>query len=212
MSGITKKGISHRRVHFWLIVVIVIFSGTVVFTTFRLTKSFTRVREAAKQHSELQDAAHDLMNASDYLTEKVQRFTATGDRQFLDQYFTEAFETNRRENALSKMNADDIYVQNAIGDFSKGLYNGNMSVITIDRDGNTEEWNGSCIDGSFNQIVNTHVDKNGKIPVLQNTEDEKEYHMYKSINDAKRNMEKILKQEKNDDIINESIIEPENDF
>ncbi len=44
------------------------------------------------------------------------------------------------------------------------------------------------------------------------TEDEKEYHMYKSINEAKRNMEKILKQEKNDDIINESIIEPENDF
>ena len=36
--------------------------------------------------------------------------------------------------------------------------------------------------------------------------------MYKSINEAKRNMEKILKQEKNDDIINESIIEPENDF
>ena len=44
------------------------------------------------------------------------------------------------------------------------------------------------------------------------TEDEKEYYMYKSINEAKRNMEKILKQEKNDDIINESLIEPENDF
>ena len=106
MSGITKKGISHRRVHFWLIVVIVIFSGTVVFTTFRLTKSFTRVRETAKQHSELQDAAHDLMNASDYLTEQVQRFTINGDPVFLERYFTEAFESKRREEAIEVMKND----------------------------------------------------------------------------------------------------------
>ena len=106
MSGITKKGISHRRVHFWLIVVIVIFSGTVVFATFRLTKSFTRVREAAKQHSELQDAAHDLMNASDYLTEQVQRFTINGDPVFLERYFTEAFESKRREEAIEVMKND----------------------------------------------------------------------------------------------------------
>ncbi|MBR3103678.1 MAG: hypothetical protein IKH46_07620 [Lachnospiraceae bacterium] len=106
MSGITKKGISHRGVHFWLIAVIVIFSGTVVFTTFRLTKSFTRVREAAKQHSELQDAAHDLMNASDYLTEQVQRFTINGDLVFLERYFTEAFESKRREEAIEVMKND----------------------------------------------------------------------------------------------------------
>ena len=45
-------------------------------------------------------AARELMDASDYLTENVQRFTVLGDRQYLDDYFTEAFETRRRSRAI----------------------------------------------------------------------------------------------------------------
>ena len=103
MAGIKRKRISHRRVHFWLVIIILIFSGSVIYTTFRLTNSFKRITAAAKQHSELQTAANELMNASDYLTEQVQRFTLNGDRRFLDQYFTEAFESKRREEAIKKM-------------------------------------------------------------------------------------------------------------
>jgi hypothetical protein len=43
------------------------------------------------------------MKASDYLTEMVQRFTVDGNMEYLDGYFTEAVETNRREKAISKM-------------------------------------------------------------------------------------------------------------
>ena len=102
MLKLRKKGISHRKVHMWLVVIILIFSGTVVFSTFRLTNTFLDITNASKQNNELQNAAHELMNASDYLTEQVQRFTIDGDIRFMEQYFTEAFESKRREEAIFK--------------------------------------------------------------------------------------------------------------
>ncbi len=102
----SKKGISHRVVHLWLVIIILTFSGTVVFATLSLTSTFLDISAASRQNSELQKAAHELMNASDYLTEQVQRFTIDGDVRFMEQYFTEAFESKRREDAISKMSLD----------------------------------------------------------------------------------------------------------
>lgn len=101
-----KKGISLRKIHIWLLIILVLVTLTVVFTTYQLKQTFFRVEASDKAHAELQKAARELMEASDYLTEQVQRFTISGDRLFLDRYFTEAFETNRREDALSKMSSD----------------------------------------------------------------------------------------------------------
>ena len=91
----------------WLVFIIVIFSGTMVYSTFVLTNTFLRITAASRQNTELQKAAHELMNASDYLTEQVQRFTINGDVRFMDQYFTEAFESKRREEAISKMDVNE---------------------------------------------------------------------------------------------------------
>ncbi|MCR4896612.1 MAG: diguanylate cyclase [Lachnospiraceae bacterium] len=103
----TKNGISHRQVHRWLVIIILIFSGTVVYATLRLVGTFWDITEASRQNSELQNAAHELMNASDYLTEQVQRFTVGGETRFMDQYFTEAFESQRREEAIARMGGND---------------------------------------------------------------------------------------------------------
>lgn len=107
MHNIRERGISHRIVHLWLVIIIVLFSGTVVYTTYRLTGTFLRITAASRQNVELQKAAHELMNASDYLTEQVQRFTIDGDYRFLEQYFSEAFESKRREEAISKIDLDE---------------------------------------------------------------------------------------------------------
>ena len=109
MSRIYKNGISHRRLHLWLSLVVIIFSGAIIISTVKLTKAFLRVTTASEQFSELHDAALELMNASDYLTEQVQRFTLNGDKIFMDQYFTEAFESKRREEALSIMGTNPEY-------------------------------------------------------------------------------------------------------
>ena len=107
MLHFPRKGISHRRVHLWLVIIILFFSGTVVYATLRLTSTFLRITASARQNSELQKAAHELMNASDYLTEQVQRFTINGDPVFLEQYFSEAFESKRREEAIAIMDVSD---------------------------------------------------------------------------------------------------------
>ncbi|MCR4989456.1 MAG: diguanylate cyclase [Lachnospiraceae bacterium] len=117
-----RKGISHRVVHIWLVVITVIFSGTIIYSTFRLSNTFNRVIDASKQYSDLQNAAHELMNASDYLTEQVQRFTIRGDVRFLNNYFTEAFESKRREEAVTKM-ATDERADSALEQLSEAMDN-----------------------------------------------------------------------------------------
>lgn len=98
-----KEGISLRNIHKWQIVVAVIFSCLMIFSTYRLINSFMRVKNASEENLMLQNAVHGLMDASDYLTEMAQRFTESGDRRFMEQYFIEAFATKRREQALSEL-------------------------------------------------------------------------------------------------------------
>ena len=102
----TKEGISLRTIHNWLIVIAVTLSCVMIYSTYRLTKSFLNVTEVTEQQMIMENAARELLEASDYLTERVQRFTINGDKRFMEEYFTEAFETKRREEAIEKMKVD----------------------------------------------------------------------------------------------------------
>ena len=97
------EGISLRTIHMWLVIGAAIISVLMFYSTYQLFDSFYHLTETTEQQIELRKAARELMDASDYLTEKVQRFTITADMQFLNDYFTEAFEANRREEAIQKM-------------------------------------------------------------------------------------------------------------
>lgn len=99
------KGVSLRTVNTVIIICAVIVSTIVFFFTHRLSESFVHVTKVAEEHIELRKAAIELMNASDFLTEKVQRFSVTGDTHFLNDYFQEAFTANHREEALTRMSA-----------------------------------------------------------------------------------------------------------
>ena len=106
MRNLLKKGISIRNIHIWLIIVSVIVSGTVVYSTYSLSRTFSHITQSSRDNTELLNAAHELMDASDYLTEQVQRFSLDGNMRFLELYFSEAFERQRREEAISKMTVD----------------------------------------------------------------------------------------------------------
>ena len=101
------KGVSLRTIHFWLIIGAVVISALMLYFTIYLSRSFRRLAETTEQQIELRKSARELMDASDYLTEKVQRFTVDGDPRFLKEYFEEVFATNHREKALGKMEALD---------------------------------------------------------------------------------------------------------
>jgi diguanylate cyclase (GGDEF)-like protein len=102
-----QKGISLRVIQICLVLITAIVSGIMLFFTYRLTATFLRLAAATEEHIRLEKAAHELMDASDYLTERVQRFTISGDVRFLNEYIEEAFEENRREEAVEKMNIDE---------------------------------------------------------------------------------------------------------
>ena len=97
------KGISLRTINISLIIGAVLVSVLMFVSTFRLSSSFRRVTETSEQQIELRKAARELMDASDYLTEKVQRFTVTADMRFVQEYFDEAFIAHHREEAISRM-------------------------------------------------------------------------------------------------------------
>jgi diguanylate cyclase (GGDEF)-like protein len=97
------KGISLRTTQVVLVIGAVIISVFMFYSTYHLSVSFRRLTEASEEQIELRKAARELMDASDYLTERAQRFTIEGDLRFLNEYFTEAFQTNRREQALRTM-------------------------------------------------------------------------------------------------------------
>lgn len=84
------------------------------------------------------------------------------------------------------MNKADYYLQNAIGEFSNGLYNGEMYIITVDKDEKTIEWLGTCKNGSWEQVLYTTVDSKGKIPYLSQKEDA-DRHLYMTLEGAKNN-------------------------
>ena len=99
-------GVSLRVIYIWIVIAALIISGLLFYATFNLTSAFRSLTDVTENQIALDKAAHELMDASDYLTERVQRFTVSGDIRFLNEYFTEAFETNRREHAIEKMSAD----------------------------------------------------------------------------------------------------------
>ena len=88
--------------------------------------------------------------------------------------------------ASDYMNNVDIYLQNAIGGFKDGYYNGDMYIIITDKDGNATEWNGKCNAGNWEQVLYAAVDDKGKIPVL-NLQSDKERHIYMTEDGARKN-------------------------
>jgi diguanylate cyclase (GGDEF)-like protein len=98
-----EDGISLRTTYILLVIGAVIISGLMFYSTYHLSVSFKNLTNTSEEQIELRKAARELMDASDYLTEKVQRFTIDGDMKFLEEYFDEAFKANHREEAIAKM-------------------------------------------------------------------------------------------------------------
>ena len=98
-----SSGVSIKVVHAAMLVLGVLLILLLVFSSIKSSTVFTRLNKETGNYIVRQKAAHDLMEASDYLTEMVQRFTLEGDTQYLDNYFEEAFGNKRREASITCM-------------------------------------------------------------------------------------------------------------
>ena len=97
------EGLSLRLTFILMLIVSIGITAVLLMTTYHTILSFHALSDATDDYIELQDVASNLLNASDYLTEEVQCYTVMATRQHLDNYFTEAEETRRREHAVEAM-------------------------------------------------------------------------------------------------------------
>ena len=72
-----------------------------IFTQGRV--QFETLQQATETYISCEKDAKQLQSGSDYLTEQVRMVVMTGDDQYIDNYFTEADETQRREQALGDL-------------------------------------------------------------------------------------------------------------
>lgn len=98
-----SSGISLRGLLVFMTVIALLMAILIAFSIFHLTSTFRHLENATDEYISLEKAANELMDASDYLTENAQRFTIDGDKRYLNAYFTEAFETKRREAAVDTL-------------------------------------------------------------------------------------------------------------
>ncbi len=113
MRKIFKNGISIRIIHIAMLASAAVIIGLLVFFTVQSSGVFSTLSAETENYIVRQKAAHDLMEASDYLTENVQRFTLNGDIKYLNQYFEEADSSKRREaavNAMAENHADQSLI------------------------------------------------------------------------------------------------------
>ena len=121
---IKTEGISLRFVHRFLLVIAILASGLLLYATYHTSGTYARLSDATDEYIELQKAAYELMDASDYLTESVQRFTVEGNMRFLNNYFSEVFENHRREHAITVMSKNANSAA-ALDDLQKALNESN---------------------------------------------------------------------------------------
>lgn len=84
-------------------VVTIIISVFFILICIRGQQEFKIVKNTTEDYIECENAANQLQSASDYLTEQVRTYVLTANREYLDNYFTEAIDNKHREKALETL-------------------------------------------------------------------------------------------------------------
>ena len=121
-EDVLAQGISLKTLNICLVVGAVLIALLMYHSTSRLIACFEDMTAASEQEIELNKAAHDLMDGSDYLTEMAQRFCVTCKTQYMDNYFAEAFQAKRRDHAIEQMSqGDGPAAESALKDLERAM-------------------------------------------------------------------------------------------
>ncbi len=121
-----KRKIKIQRVSSWSIGVTVVLAIIFFFISYEGNKEFHVLKTTTDQYITCENAAKQLQDGSDYLTEQVRLYVATGQQTYMDLYFEEANVTMRRDHALETLQESfggtDIFdaLQKAM-DYSRNL-------------------------------------------------------------------------------------------
>ncbi len=92
-----------RNVSIWSRVLAVVVGILFFIISFWSNKELKLFKSSTDQYIVCEHAAKNLEDASAYLTEQVRLYVMTGQTEYMDNYFKEAKETRRRENAIEEL-------------------------------------------------------------------------------------------------------------
>lgn len=98
-----KKKIQIQKVSTWSMAVTVMLAILFGFLSLEGEKEFHILENTTEQYISCENAAKQLQDGSDYLTEQVRLYAMTGKKEYRDLYFEEADVTRRREKALENL-------------------------------------------------------------------------------------------------------------
>ena len=101
-----SKTISLKEINFYFLILAILVSAILFWSMYRTEKLYSQAHETTQNVLRLENKSAELQKASDYLTEQMRLFAATGDKTYLDNYFEEADVTKRREDALDTLKAE----------------------------------------------------------------------------------------------------------
>lgn len=98
-----KRNIRIQQVSFWSLVITLIFAF--IFATLSIVgrRQFSILQDSTEQYIVCENAAKQLQDGSDYLTEQVRLYAMTGETHYMELYFKEADINQRREHALEDL-------------------------------------------------------------------------------------------------------------
>ncbi|MBR1796479.1 MAG: GGDEF domain-containing protein [Clostridiales bacterium] len=105
IKRIREQGLSLKFTSTLMLIVSLVITAVLLYSTTKAFEGFREMEKSTDDYIALQEAASELMTASDYLTEQVQSYAVMGDREYLDNYFEEADVTQRRQEAIATMEA-----------------------------------------------------------------------------------------------------------
>ena len=117
---IKTGGLSLKKTSVIMVIISLVVTALLIITAVMTLRSFQAMNKSTRDYIQMEQAANDLMSASDYLTEEVQCFTVIGDRIHMENYFTEADVTRRREHAIQVME-EAIPDSPALADLKAGM-------------------------------------------------------------------------------------------
>ncbi len=139
-----KKPISLKTLNLVIVVVAVVVAAVLLFLVLRVERRYAELRTSTDIYLECQEAAPSLNRASDYLTDRVRSFAATGDKKFVDQYFEEANVTKRRDNAIAVI--EPYMAESEAIDYLYTAMDNSLELMNVEYHSMALEWEAAGLD------------------------------------------------------------------
>ena len=114
------QGVPIRKLNTIMLIIAVCIAATMIFVMYFSSVTFKETHEVTQNLSKWRTSAYDLQVGSDFLTDRIRCFVATGNKAYLDDYFEEANVTKRRDNALRNLESHRTY-NTALSDLRRAM-------------------------------------------------------------------------------------------